>query len=118
MDVVYRPDILIADGAESITNGFMAAFDYETANDFTRIMCWAHVHRKVEEKARPIPQKYRQEIRDDVDDLQTMSTQELFDHAYSLFHVKWSRKNIDEIITFLDYFKNEWIISKFNFNQI
>jgi hypothetical protein len=118
MEVVYRPDILIADGAEAITNGFMAAFDYETANDFTRIMCWAHVYRKIEEKARPIQQQYRQEICDDVSDLQTMSSQELFDHAYALFHVKWSRKNINEINTFLEYFKNEWIISKINFNKI
>jgi hypothetical protein len=39
----YSPQILIADGAEEITNGFIAIFVL-----YIRIMCWAHVIRAVE----------------------------------------------------------------------
>jgi hypothetical protein len=41
----YRPNILIADAAPAITNGFMKAFDYESEDEFIRVMCWAHVDR-------------------------------------------------------------------------
>ncbi len=47
---VYKPNILIADGAEAITNGFKQAFDYVSINEFHRVMCWAHVHRNVSAK--------------------------------------------------------------------
>ena len=43
----YRPDILIADGADAITNGFKQAFEYNSKSEFMRVMCWAHMYRLV-----------------------------------------------------------------------
>jgi len=53
----YKPNVLIADGAEAITNGFKQAFEYESINDFHRVMCWAHVHRNVSPKINKIKSK-------------------------------------------------------------
>lgn len=89
----------------------MQAFSYRSVNDFTRIMCWVHVHRKIEERSRSIDEASRQEIRDDIDALQLLYTPELFDYGYGLFCVKWSKKKNSEVQTFLDYFKSEWILS-------
>ena len=36
----FRPNILIADAAPAITNGFKAAFDYENDEEFYRVTCW------------------------------------------------------------------------------
>ena len=44
----YRPDTLMADAAEAITNGFMHAFRYESIDDFTRLQCFPHVDRNVD----------------------------------------------------------------------
>lgn len=44
----YKPSILIADAASAITNGFIKAFDYQSLADFTRVTCWAHVLREID----------------------------------------------------------------------
>ena len=45
---VYRPDTLMADAAEAITNGFMKAFRYKSIDYFTRLQCFPHVDRNVD----------------------------------------------------------------------
>jgi hypothetical protein len=42
----YRPTILIADGANAITNGFIMAL----GECLIRIMCWAHIVRAVDKR--------------------------------------------------------------------
>jgi hypothetical protein len=77
-------------------------------------MCWGHVHRHVESKTRSIDAKNRQQIRADIDDLQGLSTPELFEYGYSKFLAKWRAKNNIHINEFLDYFNSEWIESSNN----
>ena len=50
-DYGYKPTILIADAAPSITEGFQNAFGYNSSREYTRIMCWAHVRRNCDEYA-------------------------------------------------------------------
>jgi len=38
-DIAYRPTILVADAASSITKGFRRAFNY-SEGEFTRVVCW------------------------------------------------------------------------------
>jgi hypothetical protein len=107
----YKPHTLIADGADAITNGFMTAFGYQSANEFTRIMCWAHVYRKVEEYTKKLPEELRNKIREDIESLQALSSPELFDAAYLKFVVKWAAKKNAKVDEFLEYFRKEWIES-------
>ena len=106
-DFDYKPDCLIADAAPAIHNGFKAAFEYNTLDEFLRVMCWSHVERNCEEKSNGIEQKTRDEILNDIKSLQTMPSNESFDYVLSLFFNKWNG-NLD-VAKFLDHFKNEWI---------
>ena len=49
----YSSEILIADGAEQITNGFTNSF----GNQLIRVMCWAHVERIIEKRLSMIDDK-------------------------------------------------------------
>ncbi len=60
-DYNYRPTILVADGAEAITNGFMKAFNYVSIEEFIRIMCWSHVDRAYKAKLLKVKSKKIQE---------------------------------------------------------
>ena len=108
----YKPSILMADGADAITNGFLLAFDYESVDDCVRLMCWAHVFRAVDKKTESIDEPQRKNIRDDIDSLQIMPSPELFAMAYKLFVAKWSSEKNAAIDTFLAYFNKEWVVSR------
>jgi hypothetical protein len=101
----YRPNILIADAAPAITNGFKAAFDYENDEEFYRVTCWAHVERKCEEKTNCLPQPTRDELLLDIKNMQAMPSTSSFNKAVELFMVKWG-DNVD-VSKFLSYFKEE-----------
>ena len=62
---------MIADAAEAITNGFKSAFGYKSNDEFTRIMCWAHVLKAVEKRVKDIKEKEREEILEDIISMQT-----------------------------------------------
>jgi hypothetical protein len=94
-DYDYRPSILIADGAEAITNGFMEAFDYESADDFTRIMCWAHLYRLLQTSTSKLP--HGAELFQDIQDWQCSHSPELFERNTVLFFqkVEWKKNRGD-----------------------
>jgi len=73
----YRPTILIADGADAITNGFIMAL----GECLIRIMCWAHVRRNVVKKLHLVEEEYQEEVMIDLDALQLSSSTEIFDKA-------------------------------------
>ncbi len=55
-NTVYKPEILIADAAAAITNGFCKAYGHDSKaaiREFVRIMCWAHVNINLDKKVRP-----------------------------------------------------------------
>ncbi len=54
---VYKPEVLIADAAAAITNGFCHAFGYDASAvvlEFVRIMCWAHVNINLDKKVKSV----------------------------------------------------------------
>ena len=102
----YKPTTWIADGAEAITNGFKKAFGYNSVDEFTRIMCWAHVVKAVEKRLNGIDETFS-----DILNLQKSHCPELFDHLVKLFFEKWNEKKKPDIDKFLSYFKSEWIDS-------
>lgn len=108
----YKPSILIADGAEAITNGFKKAFGYNSIDEFTRIMCWAHVVKAIEKRLNGIDEK--DDIFSDILNLQQSHCPDLFNHLVKLFFEKWNEKKKTDIDKFLAYFRSEWIDSSNN----
>ena len=75
----YKPDTLMADAAEAITNGFTAAFNYESIDDFTRLMCWPYVDRACEKRLKRIKnEKNRESIQRDIYSIQLSSDKKVF----------------------------------------
>jgi hypothetical protein len=79
---------LVADAADSITNGFRVVF----GSDFKRGMCWFHVEEAVRKKLKCVPEKYQSRIMSDVQTLQLCQTPEIFKAPSELFEQKWLRK--------------------------
>ncbi len=88
----YRANVLIADAAEAITNGFTSAFKYENHSEFTRVMCWSHVHLSLLKKVSSIQSPEDQaKMMQDIEHLQGMASPSLFDHSLKLFVEKWNK---------------------------
>jgi len=102
----YSPKILIADGAEAITNGFIQIFQ----ECLIRIMCWAHVVRAIDKRLNISGIKdYKDDILIDIYALQLSFSPVYFKYASGLFLQKWRQKNSDHINEFLIYFETEWL---------
>ena len=100
----FKPSVLVADGSHAISNGFEAAF----GPGFSRVMCWAHVIRKVDERLRSISDKQtRAQIRSDISIIQLSSNQALFNKAIKLFMSKWKAHRNATIDDFLAYFHEQ-----------
>ena len=56
----YSPNVLIADNAPSINNGFEKSFK----NTFKRVNCWAHASRNIDKILRSVDKRYANEIRE------------------------------------------------------
>jgi hypothetical protein len=109
-DYEYQPNVLVTDGAEAITNGFMKAFDYLSLEEFIRVMCWSHVDRAYKPKMSKIEKEFQKQIEHDINKLQISASDKIFEKGVDLFYEKWSNINA-EIDTFLAYFRKEWIDS-------
>ncbi len=103
----YRPSILVADSAGSITNGFMSAMNYGSTEDFIRVICWQHVKRNVEKHLNLVNAASRDSMRVDIGVLQACQSKELFDKAVDLFQLKWVEES-----EFLKYFVKTWLRTK------
>jgi hypothetical protein len=98
-----NPDVLIADGADSIRNAFKHVF-----GEKPMIMCWAHMRRKIVKKVESIMDKLIQEdLLNDVDALQLAQSKRIFTKASNLFIKKWTKAQPD----FVEYFRREWLTS-------
>lgn len=83
----YEPNVLIADNAEAITNGFEAAY---LPIDMKRINCWAHVYRKVLERSSYIKDKeLKDQLLGDIRALQMSPTPQIFKKASELLKTKY-----------------------------
>ena len=99
---IYSPKILVADGAEQITNAFIKVY----GPDYLRVMCWAHVERAVDKRLKLINNtKIEQEILGDIYHIQISYSKDIFNFLISLFVDKWSKVNEPVINDFLEYFR-------------
>jgi hypothetical protein len=102
----FQPTILLADAAQSITNGFISAFNIIPL----RLMCWAHVKANVDKKLNMIKdKKIRAQIEQEIDVMQTATEKDIFDQASKLFFEKWLNTYEQGVSEFCDYFKKNWI---------
>lgn len=104
----FAPEILVADGAESIRNGFYNVFSESAKHD---IMCFAHVARNI--RKRPFASKTNKPlIMDDIRKIQLAPSVAIFELMTRLFLEKWEHLESNFVV----YFKKEWL-GKFNENQ-
>ena len=103
--IEYKPNILVADSADSITSGFKEVF----GNEFTRVICWEHVKRAIDKRLIRIKNvSHRNELLADINLLQSCKVSQKFIVASNLFIQKW--RNISaETDEFIDYFASEWL---------
>lgn len=98
----YKPETLIGDAADAITNGFQETF----GPNFTRVYCWAHVIRKVDQKLCLITDlEIRRQLREDITNLQLARSRDEFEFGKHLFLTKYK----NTAAAFLEYFKSEWL---------
>lgn len=98
-DVEFKPEILIADGADSIRNSYYRCF--ETAK--IDVMCFAHVLRNCHK--RPFTSKNNKRlILDDIRNIQLAPNPSTFNMMCELFIEKWQILEPN----FIQYFKKEW----------
>ena len=106
--VIYNPNILIADGAAAITNGFVKVFDPPC---LIRIMCWVHMLRNVDKRLNGDLSSFKDAILADIKTLQKSISTAHFQYSSNLFLEKWRAKNIQPLNDFLCYFETEWLLS-------
>jgi hypothetical protein len=110
--VIYEPHILVADGALAITNAFVNVFKNQS---IVRIMCWVHMQRNADKHLNSNDLKeFKDDILKDISVLQKCISTKHFQYACDLFFLKWQSKNNVSLNSFLDYFKNEWVLSSNN----
>ena len=77
----YKPETLIADCADAITNATFLAF-----GDVKRVHCWAHIDRNIDKALVKIKSAAsRKEIREDIHQLQLAKSEEEFVTASPLW---------------------------------
>lgn len=96
----FNPEILIADGADSIRNAYYGSFDSAKLD----VMCFAHVLRNCNK--RPFTSgNNKQLILDDIRKMQLAPNRSTFTMMSNLFLEKW--KTVES--NFVDYFKKQWL---------
>lgn len=105
-NIEYKPNILQADAADSITRGFEKVFD---SNNYRRLMCMFHMRKAVEKNLSNFSKdkKQQNDFMYDLDRLQLSQSDEVFDRAAEMFVAKWKPVN-ESFIN--DYFVKEWLI--------
>jgi hypothetical protein len=87
INVTIKPNILVADNAGAITNGFKNIFELDR-----RVNCWAHMIRKIDERLRSVKQ-HKEAIRNDVISIQGIFDKDHFNVACKLFLKNGNRKH-------------------------
>ena len=108
---IYQPTILIADGAEQITNAFSKVF----GPNFVRVMCWANVEREIETRLKFVNNtSIAEEILSDINHIRLSYCADIFKFLTFLYFQKWSQLNAPNINNFLEYFRKKWVDSSNN----
>ncbi|CAF0979499.1 unnamed protein product [Brachionus calyciflorus] len=101
--VEYQPDTLIADNAQEITNGFANVFKMKK-----RVNCWAHAIRNIDNELNRIEINTRHKIRQDIINIQILTSRTQFDKAIQIFIKKWKKLIESKVNDFLEYFHKQW----------
>lgn len=104
-DFDFNVNVLLADCAGAITNGFKLVFPELN----TRIICWAHVNRKIQENLRGVDEETCKKIATDFENLQSSTTTSHLNAAYNLLKQKWQVFNNQKINDMFEYFNNQWL---------
>ena len=88
-----------------ITNGFMSTF----GNIEKRIVCWAHVVRKIKDNCVGVDKTIKAKIKQDFEYLQVTATSDNFNNGWQLMYDKWKNHQNVKIKEFLDDFSNFWL---------
>lgn len=96
-----KPEVLISDASDAIGNAFKDEFGEKII-----IMCWAHMRRNIAKKVECMVEKDKQtDIIEDIETLQIVQNDAIFEKAVPLFIKKWKHKEPD----FINYFDNQWL---------
>ena len=105
-DLEWSPTLLLADGSEAITNGFLSVFHHLDK----RLMCFFRVMKNVEMHLKPIiKNKGGLKLKEDIYLLQTCPNEETFENATKLFTQKWKKSTDSSVLAFLEYFQEQWL---------
>ena len=75
-------------------------------------LCWFHVTKNVDTQLNAIKdKKMKAELRQDIEFMQLIKNETIFDAAIKLFEKNWKSKKCPLINNFIDYFINEWYMS-------
>ena len=107
----YAPDVVVGDMARAITGAITEVFPAAV-----RRVCWFHVKKAVEEKARKEPAEARDMFLADLADLQLSLDEDMFWHSANLMLDKWSAK-CPESAAFLEYFKTSILGENYAFYE-
>lgn len=105
LGVNCQPNVLVADCAEAITNGFSRVFDLDK-----RVYCWAHVLRAIDKELNRVhDQELRSKIKKDILDFQSSVLSSNFRKVADLLVAKWNSLNNAAVDTFTAYFTTNWL---------
>lgn len=110
-DLEWKPQLLLADASEAITNGFIKIFGAPRV----RIMCFYHVLKNVENYFKRLTNK--EDLKADIYALQTCKDEDTFVTASKLFVDKWNNVEDQQVTEFMEYFKSQWLLKNSNWYE-
>ncbi|KAI2810354.1 hypothetical protein BLOT_001514 [Blomia tropicalis] len=104
----YQPTILVAGSAPAITSAFEEVF----GTNYTRVYCWFHVKKNIDQKLKSIKKELKEKIQADIYKLQLATSPIIFQGASKYFLTKW--RKYEEAQSFIKYFENEYLLQRNN----
>jgi hypothetical protein len=103
----FKPNVLIADSAQSITNAFEESFGVTHGESYIRIHCYFHVTKNLDLRLKSVGNLKRKLIKDDITKLQLARNPQEFQSASDCLVNKWLKDA--DLCDFIHYFKKEYI---------
>jgi hypothetical protein len=101
LNEIVKPETLVSDASPAIRNAYLNVF----GESQTLIMCWAHMRRCVTKHLNLVDDEYKDNVIDDIENLQLAQNSEIFQKAMELFNKKWNQKKQKR---FVDYMNEMW----------
>ena len=112
----FEPKYMCSDAAAAIANSVEKFFATERSKYFSNcilIMCYFHLRMNIKkQKGKKLPVFYYESVMNDIGDLHNTLSQSQYDSELKIILSKW--KESPELNVFSDYFKKQWLNSKFS----